>query len=922
MPKCVLGWIKACALMACVSLPGCNVKPDEREPLVAAQQYLQTRDLPSAVIELKNALRAQPESAEVRFLLGRALLDLEDPVAAVVQLTKAREGQYPEEELVPVMAKALLASGDPRKVLVLDYNAKLQTMAAVAQLKTSAAQASAALGDEVAADALIEQALRAQPDHAPAMVVRARLLSNQGHFAASSSLADQVLARLPADPDALVLKGELLEFAKQDSAGAAAAYRAALAAQANHLPAAVALLTQLLTQNDLAAARRQLAALKSTRPKHPQTLYFEARLASAQGDHKTAYDISQALASRFPEDPHILQLAGIAALQHKQAAQAEQYLEKLVKLAPAFVPGRQLLARARVMAGKPEAALDALQPLLDSQAPDGPTLALAGSAQLLAGNESKAEALFERAAKLKHAGSSTELALAQFGKGNPSAGLSQLEAIAKADAGTVADLALIAARLNLVDYAGALQAVDSLERKEPGNAQATQLRAQILAKQGDLPAARAQYEKALANDAQFFPAIDGLAALDMREKKPAQARARFEKLLEDDSANSQALVALAAIDEQVGKPKADVAALLARAVAASPSEALLRRRLVGYHLSKQDFKPALAAAVDAAVALPNDLEILEVLARAQFAAGQTTQALVSYSKLVTQSPKSADAYLGLARAYLGAKDDVAAGQAIRNALGIAPNAVDVVQRAAALYVLGGRFDDAINLARGLQSRKDASAAGDELLGDIEASRKAWAAAAAAYRSAVRKQPTTALAQRLYSSLLETNKPAAQVFAATWTRDHPKDVQFMFHVGGLASKNRDFGVAEATFLQVLKVHPDNALALNNLAWALRGLNKPGAMARAERANQLLPDVPVMMDTWALLLAESNEVEKALQIQKRAVTLSPDAPALRLTLAKIQIMAGDKASAKIELERLRSLGERFDGQQEVAQLLARV
>ena len=49
------------------------------------------------------------------------------------------------------------------------------------------------------------------------------------------------------------------------------------------------------------------------------------------------------------------------------------------------------------------------------------------------------------------------------------------------------------------------------------------------------------------------------------------------------------------------------------------------------------------------------------------------------------------------------------------------------------------------------------------------------------------------------------------------------------------------------------------------------------------------------------------------------LAPDAPALRLTLAKLYAKAGDKALAKSELERLAQLGGRFAGQAEVARLL---
>lgn len=918
MPGTASSLKRIAIVLACATLAVACKSESGAQSLAAAKSRLAKNDRPAAVIELKRALQAEPGLAEARFLLGRALLERDSAAEAVIELTKALELGHPDGEVLPVLAQALLASGQPGRIVMLASSLASPAASADPQFATSLALAHAAMGDEATARGMIDSVLQAQPGFGPAMLIRGRLLANQGDRAGAMATVERLLATSTNDADALLLKGELLA-AGGDEKAAEQAYRSALKSRPDHPQAAAALLSMLLDRNDLVAVRAELATLQKFRPRQLQTLYFEARLAYAAGDFKSANNVAQQLAGLAGDNPQILQLAGAAALRLHQLQQAEKQLSRLTQLAPSYAPGWLLLARTRLTAGKPDMALAALQPLLDRPAPEAKALAMAADAHLMKGNERAAVALFSQASALSHAGSRTALAMDQVTRGDTSAGLGRLEEIARSDPSPTADFALVTARVMQRDYTGALAALDALERKQPRTPQTLHLRAQVLARLGDVPQARLSFEKALAMDPDYFAAVDALAALDLREKKPKDARARFERLLKANARNAQALLAMAAIDEESGKPKAEIAKLLVSAVQADPLDPMTRRRLIGYHLGKQDGALALAAARDAASALPGDPLVLEGLALAQFAVGETTQALASYNRLVAMSPKSAEAQLGLAKAYLSAKNTTGAEKALRSALEIAPGSAVVVQRAAALYVLAGRHADALKLAAGLRLIKVQAAAADELVGDIEASRGAWQAAASAYRAAISKQPSPPLATRLYSSLRQTDKAAALAFSSTWSTAHPEDLGFQFHLGDAALEAKDYAAAEAVYLGILKNRPDNAPALNNLAWAMHMQKKPGAEARASRANELLPDQPAMMDTWAVLLADDNRLTEALALQRRAVGLAPQSPALRLNLARIQLKAGDKAGARVELDKLRSLGDRFNAHKDVEELL---
>ena len=58
--------------------------------------------------------------------------------------------------------------------------------------------------------------------------------------------------------------------------------------------------------------------------------------------------------------------------------------------------------------------------------------------------------------------------------------------------------------------------------------------------------------------------------------------------------------------------------------------------------------------------------------------------------------------------------------------------------------------------------------------------------------------------------------------------------------------------------VVEIEPDNIVTLNNLAWALNELGDPKAIEYAERASNLAPYAPSVMDTqgWILVRQERS------------------------------------------------------------------
>jgi len=172
----------------------------------------------------------------------------------------------------------------------------------------------------------------------------------------------------------------------------------------------------------------------------------------------------------------------------------------------------------------------------------------------------------------------------------------------------------------------------------------------------------------------------------------------------------------------------------------------------------------------------------------------------------------------------------------------------------------------------------------------------------------------------YSTLVSAGRMAeAEKFAADWLKDHPTDAAFDFFVSSEQMRRGEYAKSEARLQRILAAYPDNALALNNMAWILIQTGKPGALPLAQRAVAVLPEDPNSLDTLALALAADKQYAKAIEIQRHAMGIAPENYSLRLTLAKVGIQAGDKAMARKELLALQELGAKFDSQVEVKKLL---
>ncbi len=902
-------------------LVGCS-ETTERDQISAVKHLLDQAQYPEAALQAKAVLLQNPDSPQARYLLGASLFSLGDFTASEIELRKSLERKQSASDVVPMLAKVLLAKRALKQLTDEFGGTELDSSGASNSLKSTLALAFARLNNTQKANELLDLVLSKTPSYAPALLVRARLLAGVKDFNGAIRLIDNILSSDPGNADALLLKADITLVSVDDSHPAAELYNKVLQLRKKDLDAHFALVAIYINQHDLPAARKQLTQLSKIAPTNLQTKFFEAQLAFMQADYAKAKSIVQELLRYSSNNTKALQFAGATELQLGSLQQAESYFTKALNIDPALPSARRLLAQANLRLGQPVKALATLRPILEQSAPDPESVALAGEAYLQQGDQKKAHEYYQRAAKLKPGNVKimTSVALMQLLQGNAEPGLQQLELIAAGDKGVNADLALITARMQRREWVLALKDIERLEKKIPEKPLAPDLRGRAQMSLNDFSAARKSFEIAISRDSVYYPAIGALTQLDYQDGKPEVALNRLTELLKTNPTHPLALLSLADIKARTGASKDEITALLREAIKGNPTDATVRTALTSNLKRKNDFKGAVLAAQEAVAALPNSPEMLDQLGLMQLASGDANQALNTFRKFAAMRSNDVLPYMRMADANIVIKDLDSAKASLKRAIEIKPGYLDAQFGLISLAMRSSKHEDALRVAKAVQREKPDKAIGFVFEGDIYAQQKKFTDAISAYSAGLAQRDPGRLPVKLHSTLLTAKRDQeALKFAAVWQKSHPADSEFLIYLGGISLTAGAYAEAERYYSAALQLKPQNFMLMNNVAWLMSKQNKVGAARLAAEAVALSPNNSVLLDTYALALAAEGNFPKAIEVAKSSIQFAPGVPLFQMTLAKTYILAGQVALARIELEKLTALGNRYDGQKEVSALL---
>ena len=302
-----------------------------------------------------------------------------------------------------------------------------------------------------------------------------------------------------------------------------------------------------LALRDVAGAKDSSAALNRLAGGSPLAVLVGARVSMAGNDYVTAAADLRRLVNSVPNFVQARFLLGVVLMTQGSLEQASTELGQVVKLAPANLEARQLLAQVRMRLEDPDGALRVLVPALQANAGDESLAALVGAASAQRGSGKHAPELLERALKEAPDNQALQLQLASayLQAGDADKALALLRGTENAGADVRRQALLLGAIVKAEGPASAERQIEKMLAANPNDASLLNLAAAWYVGAQNAERARALLNDALARAPRQTALLFTLAQLEARTQHPEAASAALERLLAVDPGHAPARLALA-----------------------------------------------------------------------------------------------------------------------------------------------------------------------------------------------------------------------------------------------------------------------------------------------------------------------------------------------------------------------------------------
>ncbi len=444
--------------------------------------------------------------------------------------------------------------------------------------------------------------------------------------------------------------------------------------------------------------------------------------------------------------------------------------------------------------------------------------------------------------------------------------------------------------------------------------------------------------------------------------KVPEARQLIDTVLKDSPKDDDALAMRAGLMLYSGNPNETQAAVsdLQALVSRMPSNHLLRLNLARALLARGDLDQARLQLEEAVKLRPDFLGARELLARVYYFKGDRGNALKTADEILAMAPNDLAAQLVRSGALLGLGERDRAREELRNIVDRNPNSPEAQYQVGYLAWLDKQSalaEEHFNKLRTLQP-------GDPrgLIGFVETrfAEGHTQEAIDLLAAEVRKDPKRGdlrLAQANLMVRAQMYDPAAGIFQEL-LKQNPKSPDLLFKLAETYRRKGDLNLAIDTFRrasaaaptdpvpllqlgllmdgtgrreqakpiyeQVLRLQPDQPVALNNLAFikADEGQNLDEALTMAQRARAQAPNDPNIADTLGWIYIKKNLTEEALNIFRDLVKREPNNPTFHYHFALALLQKGDRPTAKKELQLAMQNNPPKDDLGKIKDLLSRI
>ena len=899
---------------------GCS-KPAP-DSLQRGKDFLAKGELASAVIEFRNAVQADANSLDARLALGETLERTGDQNGAEQNYRRALDLGGNADDLVPRIAILMLDRGDVQTIVREFGDRQLALPSADSDLRGIVALAQLALGRKESATAQLAKA----ESNAPAvMLARAQTSVLAGRTEEALAELDSVLQSGKA-PWWVLRAASRAHGARGDGAKALEAMKAAYDLAAGYPSVIGEYAEQLFHAGKLEEAQGLLNRLKQMAPSYYRTAYLESLFLARAGKLDDAHGTASKVLGKLPDHAPSLLLAAQIELEKGEFASAETHVERLLSKNPSSLSALRLKLALDLKRGDTASAAKTLERAL---------LLSPNDRSLLAASADLAWARGDRAAALRQLTAAAEtqppvgellvrLAEMRFATGKKAEAaktIAQVMELAKDDARLRERAFRAATGMGMLDTAREIAKAE-VERR-PKEPEPLLWQAALSGMARDENAALELTGKALDIQPDYHPALMALARTATTPERRKEYEARMRKAIDSGTRNPRIYLDHAMKLNAEGADVETVAAILAKGMAADPASLPVRRAAINHWLAAGQTDKAVAIAKEGEAALEDNAATGGLMAATLEAAGKFDQAAAKYAELESRFPDRVHWGLERARVLLAAGKAQDAILALRKVVSDHPEEPLAYRVLALAQVDQKQVEDALLTADMLASKPKQRIAGLFLKGDVQARARDKAAAIKAYDEAAQAgAEEEALLRRVELHDRTGGEATASQELNDWLKKHPRSIPAMSMASRRALGQQDYVAAAGHLDSIVKIEPRNAIALNDLAWVYVLAKNPAALATAQKAMELMPDNPQVLDTFASAQALAGKKVEAIANLRLSLALAPGNPVVKIHLAELLAEQGNKKEAATLIEGLEKMSVDRDSAARLRELKARL
>jgi putative PEP-CTERM system TPR-repeat lipoprotein len=887
-----------------VLVAGCGEK-DPEALMLSAKEHLASNEKPAAIIDLKNALRAQPKNSEARLLLGNIYTSQGAFNSASKELEFALKMGQDSNQVFPNLAKAYYNQTDAVSLKKLVEDGKMQSIERLDIVYAYDGLLSLELGDKRGFRATLRNLERIAPDSDYTKLADAYYALAKGDAAQADRISDNLLTSDTVLEETYFLKGQI-SVAKRDFEDSVKYFQTYTELHPQDMRGSIFLANALVRAGEYDKANPLLDNLLQVSPNQPYVNFLKSLALYQTGKLELALGAAEKALQNGMNNTSVRVIAGISALGVGKKESAYGHLSSLKTRLDPSSPVLKILTGLSIELGYLDEELDSLMNQEELTESDVLMLSSASAELVKSGEVDRAK---EVMSKLDDVSLQTESALVSRGIGNIKvgelSGIADLEKALEIEPESVAANTFLAKTLiDTKQYEKAIQ----LSKK---------------------------WQEANSDDASGF-ALEGLALNQMGEEE--QAKVVLEKALNLDNQNTIAAVYFA--DESYNEGEIDAAIGFLQPLTKKPNTStFVLEKLVSLYSEKGDVESGIKvfqSKIDEAEAIKKGtlqvslarilfqlqryddaVNILELvgpdahsekywvtLGNSLYFSGRVQESIESTIQWVDTDSNSETAYARLVNLYERTRQLSKAMDTAREAAELFQTnrfqvlLADIASKAGDGKLARSKFNNISPDLRDevtiqtleaqvlLSERKPLRAL--NLLKEIyeidESIKVAWLVSKAYLSLGEKSQAFNFYNEHLISSPEDRNEASEMDLAE------------------LALHAEQYKVAINIYESVIQKTPDNAKVNNNLAYLYnQNGNTELALQHSEKAIAVSPESFSYLDTRGTVLASSGDYDGAAKVYEKMFALTPNNKDVVKRMISVYIKVGNEERVT-QLEKL--------------------